>query len=106
MSIVVVNFADTPSDPVRITLGSGGGGGDPQPDTWGVFSLTPGDQAAGLESATMALNGVVLEVEEGTWLLPTLAPSWHNAKDDLVIPPLSYAFITLPDAMAKGCLGL
>lgn len=103
VSIVVVNFAATPSDPVRITLGSGGGGA--QPDTWGVFSLTPGDEAGGLESATMALNGVVLEVEEGSWLLPTMAPSWHNAKDDLVLPPLSYAFITLPTAMAQGCLG-
>ena len=102
VTVLLVNFEEAAPQQVTLSV-EGGGGGDPAAPM-GVYLLTPGDEALGLASATMLLNGQVLRVEEGTWQLPDMPPRLQRASDAVVLPPLSYAFVTLPTAAAPACL--
>ena len=93
---MLVNFDDTAA---QVTLALAGAG---MPAVRKDYVLTPGEPALGLASATMALNGKVLAVDAGN-ALPTFTPVQRGAQEVLVLPPQSYAFVTLPEAMAPAC---
>jgi len=99
VTVLLVNFEEV-SQQVTINLGGGGS----LPPSLGVFSLTPGDEVLGLASATMRLNGALLEVEPGTWALPEMLPRLLPSSEAVELPPLSYAFVTLAEAFAPACL--
>ncbi len=93
---VIVNFDAAPA---TVSLALEGAG---MPAARGEYVLTPGQPSAGLASATVALNGRVLAVGADNEL-PPLPPRVAGAQEALVLPPQSYAFVTLPEARAPGC---
>ena len=93
---IVVNFDSTAA---AVTLELEGAA---LPAARGDYILTPGVPALGLASPSMALNGEVLAVGADN-ALPPLLPLQQSTQAPLLLPPRSYAFVTLPEARAAGC---
>ena len=98
VTVLLVNF-DAADAQVAISLA----GTNAASGTLGVYQLTPGDDE-GLASATMRLNGELLEVQQGTWQLPDMLPRLQPASEAVTLPPLSFAFLSLPEASAPACI--
>ena len=97
VTLVVLNFNAAPA-PITLALA----GATPLTGSRGEYVLTPSDAAAGLASSGVLLNGALLAVD-GDLALPPFPPAPARASDPLVLPPLSYAFVTLDDAAAPAC---
>ena len=55
-------------------------------------------------SRRMKLNGKLLEMNADS-SLPVLEPRRVQTGDQLILPPLTYAFYVVPEAQALACLG-
>jgi hypothetical protein len=97
ITVIFANFDETPA-PVALAIAGGASPGDIRHE----YILTAGDADASLASSTIALNGAILAMGDGL-LLPALPPRIAPATSPLVLPPLSYGFIVLPDAQAAAC---
>ena len=58
----------------------------------------------GLSSHRVALNGKLLEANTKTGTLPVLQAISVPASKPVELPPLSLAFVILPDAQVEGCM--
>ena len=59
--------------------------------------------AANYTGPEIALNGKTLLFDESTLKLPTMDPDVVGAGGDIVVEPLSVAFVEFPHAGAKAC---
>jgi hypothetical protein len=95
---VIVNF-DAVDAAVTLDLE-----GAALPETRGEYVLTAGQPALGLASPTVALNGRVLAVGAADNALPPFPARVAGAREALVVPAQSLAFVALPGARAPACL--
>lgn len=95
---VIVNF-DAADAAVTLALE-----GASLPETRAEYVLTAGQPALGLASPTVALNGRVLAVGAADSALPPLPARVAGAREALVVPAQSVAFVALPGARAPACL--
>lgn len=87
VTLMVLNLADQEAAVVA---------GDAMGTTRLVYTLT----APSLDSSTVVLNGVALEVDPGGAPPPMAGVP---TTDPVVFPPHAYGFVVLPDAGAPGC---
>lgn len=98
VTVVFANFDPAPAPVALALVGGAPLGGDRH-----EYVLTAGD-GAGLASKVLALNGAALAMSEHL-SLPAFPPAVAPASAPLVLPPLSYGFLVLPEAGAPACTG-
>ena len=65
------------------------------------YFLTPG-QNNNLTSRTVRLNGELLQMVDHTFL-PNVEPKTIIPPDDIILPPVSYGFLVIPNAKVDAC---
>lgn len=97
VTLIFANFDATPA-PVNVAIAGSSVG-----DVRGEYILTAGDTALGLASKTLALNGAILSVGPDL-SLPAFEPAMSPTTAPLILPPLSYGFVTYGDVKAPACM--